>query len=146
MDMNFITNRIATGATIPDPFGTQFLIRLGITHVINCQAEHCDLPFLVGTNLKYLHCPTHDDGTKKGVEWFGPGIEFGLIALAAPLTKLYVHCMAGINRGPSMAYAIIRAQGLSSRLARKLIKEARPEVGLFYRNDADHVVGILGYE
>lgn len=146
MDFNFITSRLACGATIPDPMGTQTLVKAGVTHIINCQKEHDTAPFLVGHPLKYLRCPTADDGERKGDDWFGPGIKFALEALAVPHTKVYVHCMAGINRGPSMAYAIMRAQGFDARLARALIKDARPEVLLHYRHDADVVIKALGYE
>lgn len=146
MDLDFITNRVDTGATIPDPFGVLTLQKAGITHVINCQEEHCDLPFLKGTPIKYLRCPTHDDGGTKGVEWFGQGVQFALEALATPGNKVYIHCAAGINRGPSMAYAVLRAQGLDGRLVRSLIKEARPEVGLAYRHDADAFIKAAGYE
>ena len=146
MDFQFVTTRLACGATIPDPLGAQTLVAAGITHIINCQKEHCDLPFLKGHPVKYLRCSTADDGNRKGDDWFGPGIKFALEALAVPHTKVYVHCMAGINRGPSMAYAILRAQGIDKRLARNLIVDARPEAELLYRHDADVIIKALGYE
>lgn len=146
MDFNFVTARLATGARILDPLAVEMLIKAGITHIINCQAEHCDRPFLTGTDLRYIHCPTHDDGACKDQEWFQPGIEFALAALAKPNTKVYTHCAAGINRGPSMCYAVLRAMGLDAKLAWVLIKEARPEVNLMYRHDADVVIKLLGYE
>ena len=144
--MNFVTNRLAVGGRISDQLAVQTLLGFGITHIVNCQKEHCDLPLLHGTTIEYVHCPTHDDMEPKEADWFEPGLVFALKALALPKTKVYVHCMAGINRGPSMAYAILRAQGLEGRLARALIKEARPEVLIHYRHDADRVIKSLGYE
>lgn len=49
----------------------------------------------------------------------------------------------GINRGPSMAYAIMRAGGFDGDTAAALLQDKRPVVGLAYRADADDALEIL---
>jgi protein-tyrosine phosphatase len=88
----------------------------------------------------------NDDGHVKPIDWFKRAIDFALPALALPNTKIYAHCAAGINRGPSLAYAILRAQGLEANLAYSLIKTARPISFIGYAKDADIAIKSLGYE
>lgn len=51
----------------------------------------------------------------------------------------------GINRGPSMCYAVLLAQGLDVNTAENLIRARRPQVGLAYKQDAIRAVKELGY-
>ena len=78
-----------------------------------------------------------DDGHLKSVAWFQPAIDFAMGPLAHPRFIVCTHCAAGINRGPSIAYSILRAQGLDEQLAFLMLKKARPQVNVAYRNDAD---------
>jgi hypothetical protein len=70
------------------------------------------MPIEMSSKLVYLHDPTLDNGLPKPVLWFEPAIAFALTALCAPGNVVYVPCDAGVNRGPSMCYAIMRALGL----------------------------------
>ena len=144
-DYSMVTWRLYTGAAISGPADVDELVSDGITDVIDCRAELDDAPLLVGRGLGYLWCPTADDGVSKGVDWFGPGIEFALAVLSRPRRRLYTHCAAGVNRGPSMCAAVLMAFGLGRGEAEEMIRDARPQVGLRYLLDAETAVRQLGY-
>lgn len=145
MDFNFITGRLATGGAVGDHGGVQQLIDAGITDIIDCQQEFDDhglLADIPGVNLLWIG--VGDDGQPKPVDWFEKGIEFALDALSHPRRKVIAHCAAGYNRGPSMAYAILRSLGFSGDATMVMLLAVR-QVGVAYRADADSAVTTLGY-
>ena len=145
-DFDFITARLATGAAISSVADVQQLVAAGITHIIDCRAEFDDAPLLSSQpSMLYVWDGTEDDGQPKPPGWFAKAFAVALPALAASHYKVYCHCAAGINRGPSMAYAIMRALGWTMTDAEAMIRSARPQVGLRYKADADQAVHILGY-
>jgi dual specificity phosphatase 3 len=145
-DFDFVTLRLATGAALQSPNDVDAIAAAGITDVIDCRNDFNDTGLLAShPAIKVLWNGTTDDGKPKPPQWFGKGIAFALEALSQPHRKVYAHCAAGINRGPSMAYAILRAQGLDAACAEKLVRAARPQVGLRYKADADRAIPILGY-
>ena len=143
-DFNFVTERLATGAAIASTADVTQLMVAGITHVIDCREEFNDAP-LLAPNFAYLWDGTFDDGLPKPPTWFKPGIDFALSALDQPKNKVYIHCAAGINRGPSMTYAVLLAFGIDAKTAEAMIRTARPQVGLAYKADANKAVVSLGY-
>jgi dual specificity phosphatase 3 len=146
VDFNFVTNRLATGGGISSPADVEALAQAGVTHCIDCRAEFDDAALLAGhPSIAYLWDGTADDGQPKPQAWFQKGIEFALAALASPRHKVYAHCAAGVNRGPSMALAILLALGLKAPDAESMIRTARPQVGLAYKADAIQAVAALGY-
>lgn len=147
LDIDFITQRVATGAEVSSQTHLDELRALGITHIINGRSEFNDAQvFKKDSGFCYLWNGVDDDGLTKPVEWFKKAIDFALPALALPNTKIYAHCAAGVNRGPSLAYAILRAQGLDAKLAMNLIKTNRPIAFVGYSKDADAAIKTLGYE
>lgn len=145
-DFSFLTTRLSTGGGVASPADARELAEAGITAVVDCRAELDDAPLLVAyPQVLYLWCPTQDDGSSKPPEWFGRGIAFALAALALPRARVHAHCAAGINRGPSMAFAIMLALGWAAEAAEAQIRAARPQVGLRYRDDAIAGVKKLGY-
>ena len=54
-----------------------------------------------------------------------------------------VHCHMGINRGPSMAYAMLLDAGYDVVEALDMIRKARPIAGIIYAIDAVRAVGRL---
>ena len=58
--------------------------------------------------------------------WFDRGVAFALDALARPGTKVLSHCHMGINRGPSLAYAVLLALGTDPVEALDALRRARP--------------------
>ena len=144
-DFSFVTERLATGAAIGSADDVQQLIAAGITHVVDCRAEFDDGQLLASSGLHYLWNPTQDDGQHKLPEWFGTSLSFALPAIPVVGAKVYAHCAAGVNRGPSTAYCIMRALGWPAAAAEATIRAARPQVGLAYKADADTAIAALGY-
>ena len=144
-DFTFVTARLATGAAISSQADVDALVAAGITHCIDCRIEFDDTPLLAGSGMAYLWNGTADDGTHKGTAWFASSLTFALPMFTLPHTKLYCHCAAGVNRGPSTAYACMQALGWSAADAEAAIRAARPQVGLAYKGDADAAVAALGY-
>ncbi len=143
-NFNFITSRLATGGGPATPEDVAELVAVGITHMIDCR-EKADP---VSLDILCLYNPTPDDGQPKPVEWFQRSIEFALSALNNPKNRVYAHCHSGINRGPSTAYAILRAwAGIYHEDARMLIVKRRPIdlIGIRYAGDADKALVVLGY-
>jgi protein-tyrosine phosphatase len=69
-------------------------------------------------------------------EWFDAGVAFALDALKDPDAQVLAHCHMGINRGPSMAYAILLATGMEPVAALTAIRQARPIAAIAYDGDA----------
>ena len=146
MDFNFVTSRLATGAALGSADDAQALATAGITHIVDVTDQGDDTPLFVALpNVHVLWNPTADDGTHKDPLWFKTSLDFALPAFVTPGAKIYAHCSAGVNRGPSTAYAILRALGISPEVAEKVIRDARPQVGLAYKADADEAISTLGY-
>ena len=57
-------------------------------------------------------------------------------ALNDPDAVVLVHCHMGVNRGPSMAYAILLALGWDAVEALNAIRAARPIAGVIYAGNA----------
>lgn len=145
-DYNFVTTRLATGAAISTAEDVTGLVAAGVTHIIDCRGEFDDAGLLsADPAITYLWNGTDDDGQPKLPDWFARSLTFALPALSVPHTKVYAHCAAGVNRGPSTAYAILRALGFTPANAEQAIRTARPQVGIAYKNDADAAVVALGY-
>jgi protein-tyrosine phosphatase len=118
----------------------------GVTHIIDCREDFDDGCLLADhPGVTYLHNGTADDGQPKSAEWFGKSIQFALEALSRPHHKVYAHCAAGVNRGPSTCYAIMLSLGFTPEDAERVIRLARPQVGLAYKSDAEKAVKKLGY-
>lgn len=143
-DFSFITTRLATGAAIGSAADADTLLAAGFTDVIDLRSEFDDTP-LLGSRFAYLWNGTADDGSRKDPAWFARSLSFALPALAQPHRKIYMHCAAGVNRGPSTAYAVLLALGWPAAAAEAAIRQARPQVGLAYKGDADVAVIRLGY-
>lgn len=144
-DFSLITPRLFTGAALTaGPTDVAALHAAGITHVIACNESEDDNA-LLGAGFTCLLNPTADDGTHKAPEWFDKSIQFAVDALSHHHARVLAHCAAGVNRGPSTAYAIMRALGFSATDAETLIRAARPQVGLGYKVDADAAIMTLGW-
>ena len=147
-DFSFVTSRLATGAAITGPADVQALAAAAITHIIDCRDDFNDALLLSGhPAISYLWNGVPDDGNPltHGDAWFGKSLGFALPALSSPHTKVYCHCAAGVNRGPSTAFAIMLASGFTAVDAESIIRTARPVVGLAYKAEAIASVANLGY-
>lgn len=133
---------MATGAAINSIEDVAELVSAGITDVIDCRDDFDDAPLFALSRMRYLWNGTSDDGQHKPAKWFDDSIDFALhcFGLERGFPKVYVHCAAGVNRGPSTAYAIMRAMGWTAEQAEFQIRAVRPQVGLAYKADADAAI------
>ena len=127
---NFVTERLAVGGGISSKADVDQIVGAGITHVIDMRAEFDD-DALNDNRITILWLPQVDDGTMRPPGQYRKGIQFALPALSLANTKVFLHCWAGMNRGPTMCYALLRAFGFSQAEAISRIREVRPEV-VFY--------------
>lgn len=144
-DFSVITARLATGAAVSSAEDVAALKAAGVTAVVDCRGEFDDGPLLAGSGLAYLWNGAQDDGQHKPPSWFAASLAFALPLIAQPHQMVYCHCAAGVNRGPSTAYAVLLALGWLPASAEALIRSCRPQVGLAYAGDARDAVTALGY-
>jgi protein tyrosine phosphatase (PTP) superfamily phosphohydrolase (DUF442 family) len=139
MDFDFVTERLAVGGGIATARDVECLKKAGITHVIDMRAEFNDAAMdalkepqrIGGFGLNYLWLPQKDDGTPRDPQQYAQGIRFAMEALDELPHKVYCHCADGVNRGPTMAYAILRAFGISRPGAIFMIRVKRPCVDFY---------------
>ena len=127
---NFVTERIAVGGGMSCKADVAQLVAAGITHVIDMCANFDD-HILNDSRITILWLPQVDNGEMRPPGDYRKGIQFAFAALALPNTKVFPHCTAGLNRGPTMCYALLRAFGIPQPEAIARIRSARPDV-LFY--------------
>jgi dual specificity phosphatase 3 len=141
-DHQWVTPRIAVGGGVWSSDHVDSLLSEGITHVIDCRSDNqATLALYAGKPITCIHCPTDDNGKPKHWTWFAQGVFPAIAALLDNDTnKLLVHCAGGVNRGPSMAYAILRALGLTPRDSWQMITEVRPIAKICYAPDADRFI------
>jgi dual specificity phosphatase 3 len=109
----------------------------GISHVIDVRVEWSDEEWVRGrrADLEYLHLGIDDAGQRVPDEWFDAGVRFALEAIESGGVVL-AHCHMGINRGPSMGFAILLALGWDTVEALDAIHAARPIAFIAYAEDA----------
>lgn len=153
VNFDFIIPRLATGGALGDPADVETLVTAGITHVVDCTDSEADAnyddtgTFANHPALAVLWNPTLDDGAVKEPSWFEQSVDFAMMALAKPNTAVYTHCTAGMNRGPSTAFAILLMLGFDYNTAISMIHTARPITvgGIRYAADAANGLKTLGY-
>lgn len=141
-DHQFVTGtRIAVGSAPWNEEDIRSIKNSGITHVIDCQSTGAGEYLYRGSGIVYLWCGTDDDGELKGADWFMKGVQFAADALKDPNARVLHNCFAGINRGPSMAYATLRAVlGWNGVDAFSAIRDARPIACIAYAKDANDFI------
>lgn len=130
VSFNFVTQRIAVGGGISSKADIDQIVSAGITHVIDMRAEFDD-DALNDSRITILWLPQEDDGQMRPPGHYRKGVQFAFPALTLPNTKVFPHCAAGLNRGPTMCYALLRAFGFPRPDAIAMIRAVRPDV-LFY--------------
>ena len=137
-----VTERLWTGGDRGSQTMYGYLAQLesvGITHVIDCRPEGTRDQAYARTHvpgIDYLIAGQNDNGQKMPDSWFDTGVDYALNALADPDAQVLAHCHMGINRGPSMALAILLAQGMTPQDALTAITSARPIAQVTYAQDA----------
>ncbi len=113
-------------------------ISSGVTHILDVRSEYTDRPWVASRapQLVYHWVGADDDGGNQDPEWFDAGVMLAMESLQEPTAHIVVHCHMGINRGPSMALAIMLAQGWDAIAALDAIRAARPLAAAIYAPDA----------
>ena len=127
VSFNFVTERIAVGGGIASKADVDQIVAAGITHVIDMRAEFDD-DTLKDSRITILWLPQVDNGEMRPAGHYRKGIQFAFPALSRANTKIFPHCSAGFNRGPTMCYALLRAFGFPQSEAIARIRAARPDV------------------
>lgn len=142
-NLDFVTDRIATGGDLPPrredaAAALRVWQDLGITHVIDNRQEWTDEDLVAGLapDMRYLCNGVADAGNGQPDHWFDDGVAWAREALSDPDAKVLIHCHMGINRGPSLAYAVLLDQGVDPVDAVDAIRRARPIAGVLYAEDA----------
>lgn len=135
LDYQFVTERIAVGAEIRSPSNMQKMADAGFTHIISMQEDVNDPELAAPHGIEVHWERILDDYEPKAPEHFDRVVKFAEVALQDPDNKLYIHCYAGVHRGPLMTLAVLRSLGHTTGEAMFLIKSARrvadfPEVYL----------------
>jgi protein-tyrosine phosphatase len=150
-DYDKVTDNIYIGGMPRGLDGLKELFGMGVTYIINCMSEYDYQETIDNYNgqhlqpekIHYLWNSTTDDGFGKPKEWWQKGITFAKEAIDKN-TKIFIHCAAGVNRGPSLCYAVLRCYGQSYENAYAIIKKVRPQAGMCYRTDAEIKLRELG--
>lgn len=113
-------------------------IDAGITDIIDVRGERNDAEFVreYAPFVRYHWFGTHDAGYTQSDDWFEAGVLAAQSALADPNRKVLIHCHMGVNRGPSMGFAVMLSQGFDPIEALEAISTARPIAGIIYAGDA----------
>ncbi len=125
MDMTWVTERIAVGGGIWIESKMTEVVGAGVTHIIDMQIEFDDTVIAEGFPVKVLWNPVDDDFLPKPAELFERGVDFALKAFEDPVSKIFVHCAAGVHRAPMMALAILRGLGHELEEAKRMIQSKR---------------------
>lgn len=114
------------------------LLGAGVTHVVDCrlEANDTDMVSQLAPELDYRWAGIDDAGQRVPAAWFDANVGHILRALKDPEAIVLTHCHMGINRGPSLGYAVLLAQGLDPVDALEAIRTARPVAYVAYAEDA----------
>ena len=157
-DVSQITDQLWCGGAISTVRQVEQLARDGITADIDCRDEFNEQSLIAGFNrlpsasdalkqhpqIAYCYDGVPDDGQPKPVSWFATAWDFAKPLLDSGGVVL-AHCAAGVNRGPSIAYFLLRAQShVEPDAAFALLTQKRPKARVAYRADADRALQELG--
>lgn len=144
-NLHFVTPQLAIGGDVSalddDLAVLQFseICSLGITHIVDTRLEWNDAATFARSapEIGYLHHGMDDAGQAVPAEWFEQAVSWIEAALAAdPGAVVLTHCHMGINRGPSLGFAVLLAQGWDPVEAIAAIRAARPQANVWYAADA----------
>ena len=139
----FVTDQLLVGGDL-DTRDTELatsqlreLVEAGVTHVVDARIEWNDEEWVSehAPEIGYLHHGMDDAGQEVPAEWFDVGVSWALEAMEAQGTVL-THCHMGVNRGPSLGFAVLLAQGWDLVEALDAIRAARPIAWIAYAEDA----------
>lgn len=107
--------------------GLQRLKELGITAIVNMRSQSLRADVL-HEGFKYLHLPTPDNNPPslemliKGADFIHNEIKSG--------GKVYINCLKGRGRGPTMAIAYLIRTGKTFEEAYELVSGLKPDIAI----------------
>jgi hypothetical protein len=140
-NLHFVTPQLAIGGDISSfddgLAALQFteICELGITHIVDVRLEWSDLDTFAeqAPDIGYLHHGMDDAGQAVPAAWFEHAVSWIEAAWADnPDAVVLTHCHMGINRGPSLGFAVLLAQGWEPVEAIAAIRAARPQANVWY--------------
>lgn len=140
-NLHFVTARLAVGGDLAsgndELTGLQLaeIGHLGITHIVDVRTEWSDAAVFLEhlPQLQYLHHGMDDAGQDVPADWFERAVSWIENAWAAtPDAVVLTHCHMGINRGPSLGFAVLLALGWGPVDAISAIRAARPQANVWY--------------
>jgi len=142
-DAVFVTDHLLVGGdldTADDEHAAEQLRELldaGVTHVVDARIEWSDEEWVAerAPEVDYLQHGMDDAGQRVPGEWFDVAVDWSVAALEGGGTVL-THCHMGVNRGPSLGFAVLLAQGWDPIDALDTIRAARPIAWVAYAEDA----------
>jgi hypothetical protein len=140
---DFVTDRLLVGGDL-DVFDTDLagrqlaeLVDAGVTHVVDCQFELDDADTWAQVpGVSYRRFPVDDAGQPIPPAWFEPAVGHVLEALRIDGSVVLTHCHMGVNRGPSLGFAVLLALGWDPVDAIDAIRSVRDIANVYYAEDA----------
>jgi protein-tyrosine phosphatase len=124
MDVSRITDQIYVGTNACCiAHYSKLLIQKGVTHDVSLEGERVDHPYGVDSYL-WLPTPDHTAPTMMN-------LDLGVSYIDTVLHRggsVFIHCMNGHGRAPTLAAAWFIKEGMSVVDAVALLKQKRPEV------------------
>lgn len=114
------------------------LVNAGLTHIVDVRLECNDEEWVteLDRGMTYLWHGMDDAGQRVPGAWFDVTVDWVLEALEDPYAVVLTHCHMGINRGPSLGFAVLLALGWDCVEALAAIRQARPIAHVAYAEDA----------
>ena len=140
-NISWLTPDLATGGDLsylPEEARQQTadILRSGVTSIIDMRQEDDDMEFWRDRGMEYMLLPTDDsEGHTIPARLFDEAVTRSR-RVTREQGKLLVHCHMGVNRGPSVAYAVLLDRGWGVTEAWDLIREKRPQAAIYYARDA----------
>ncbi|KQT93870.1 hypothetical protein ASG49_02590 [Marmoricola sp. Leaf446] len=142
-DAAFVTDRLLVGGDLDTRdhrlAATQLreLLDAGLTHVVDARVEWSDEEWVhqLAPQVGYLHHGMDDAGQRVPGAWFDRGVTWAQEAIDQGGVVL-THCHMGINRGPSLGFAVLLAQGWDPVQALDRIRAVRPIAWVAYAEEA----------
>lgn len=143
-DASWVTERLLVGGDL-DLFDNDLarrqlleLTTAGVTHIVDLRLECNDEEFVTERErgVAYRWLGIDDAGQVIPDEWFDQAVGYVMEAFEDQHAVVLTHCHMGINRGPSLGYAVLLAQGWDCVEAIATLQAARPIAYAAYAEDA----------
>lgn len=142
-DLSLVAPRLWVGAAIDSldertaRGQVREIVQLGVDVVVDCRlgADDSEL-WDHAEDVEYHRHGIEDAGQPVSHDWFTHGVELVMDRWHVRRRGVYVHCEEGVNRAPSLVFAVLLVSGLTPRQAVHRIVDARPVAGLRYGDAA----------